>query len=109
MRYPGRALDLHSCRYFHSPSAMRVMHVSGSEKETCLWLPEAMPLGRCIWKYPRRHSGQEGPKVLRAFIQGTAVFSLMNTAHTMVHHFLRLLPQWRNVPGEGAISECLHH
>lgn len=22
-----------------------------------------MPLGYCIWKYLRRHSGQEGPKV----------------------------------------------
>lgn len=60
---PGGALNLHSCRYFHSPSAMRVMYVSGSEKGTCLWLLEAMPLGCCIWKYPRRHSGQEGPKL----------------------------------------------
>lgn len=44
MRYPGRALDLHSCKHFYSPSAMKVIYVSGSEKEShhgylrlCLW------------------------------------------------------------------------
>lgn len=76
MRYLGRALDFHSYRYFHLPSAVKVIHVSRSEKETCLWLPTAMPLGCWIWKYSRRLSGQEGPKVVPSLRGGLCYLSI---------------------------------
>ena len=44
MWYPGRALDLHSSRYFHSPSAMNVIYVSGKERKPVCGCPRL-----CLW------------------------------------------------------------
>lgn len=96
----GRALDLHSCGYFHSPSATRVIYVSGSEKETCLWLPKAT-----LWAAPCGNT----QKALRprrpkscASTHGIAVLSLHELgALTTAHLFLSLFPPWTNESGKG--------
>lgn len=94
-----RALDLNSCGYFHSPSALRAIFVSGSEKETCLWLPKAT-FGLLHVEIPRRHSGQEGPKVLPP-LMGLLYYLSMNSALITAHLFLSLFPPWTNASGKG--------
>lgn len=66
MRYLGRALDLHSCRYFHSPSAMKVIYVFGSEKESVYGYPRL-----CLWAiaYGNTSEGTQAKKVQKSLFQ----------------------------------------
>lgn len=96
---PGKpSHSLHSSRYFHSPSAVNVIYVSGNERKPVCGCPRL-----CLWAVAYGNTQKalrpRGPKAVPS-IRNQLCHLFTNSAQSMVHLFLRLFPQKTNVPGE---------
>lgn len=107
MRYPGRALDLHSCRYFHSPSSVKVIYVFAVRRKPLCGCPR-IGSGLLHIEIPQKALRPRKPQSLCLPLRdGCVVFPWSHVTQGYIYFWGCSLSQHMCLGKD--IPECLRH